>query len=78
MSLRSSSQQPPGIYVKCDRPQPQIEPVTQDLSPARDTARPCRRNFWQSDTARRLSILQYVTPSIYLQEPIGFDSEPAG
>ena len=39
MSLRSSSQQPPGIYVKCDRLQPLIEPVTWDLSPARGTAR---------------------------------------
>ena len=42
MSLRSSSQQPPVIYVKCDRLQPWIEPVTQDLSLARGTARPCR------------------------------------
>ena len=42
MSLRSSSQQPPVIHVKCNRLQPRIEPVTQDLSPARGTARPCR------------------------------------
>ena len=26
MSLRSSSQQPPGIYLKCDRLQPRINP----------------------------------------------------
>ena len=42
MSLRSSSQQPPVTYVKCDRLQPRIEPLTEDLSPARGTARPCR------------------------------------
>ena len=42
MSLRSSSQQPPDIYVTCDRLQPQIESVTKDLSPARGTARPGR------------------------------------
>ena len=41
MSLRSSNQQPPVIYVKFDRLQPRIEPVTYDLSPARGTARPC-------------------------------------
>ena len=28
MSLRFLSQQPPVIYVKCDRLQPRIEPVT--------------------------------------------------
>ena len=28
MSLRSSSQQPPGIHVKCDRLQPRIKLVT--------------------------------------------------
>ena len=38
MSLRSSSQQP-RPPVKCDRLQPRIEPVTEDLSPARGTAR---------------------------------------
>ena len=42
MSLRSSSQQPPLKYVKCDRLQPRIKPVTEDLSPARGTARPLR------------------------------------
>ena len=43
MSLRSSSQQPPVIYVKCDRLLPRIESITYDLSPARGTAKPCRR-----------------------------------
>ena len=38
VSLRFSSQQPPVIYVKCDRLQPRIEPVVYDLSPARGTA----------------------------------------
>ena len=38
MSLRSLSQQLPVKYVKCDRFQQRIEPVTQDLLSARDTA----------------------------------------
>ena len=45
MSLRSSNQQPPVKYVKCDRLQPRIEPVTEDLSPARGTARPCHQHI---------------------------------
>ena len=28
VSLRSSNQQPPNTYVKCDRLQPWIEPIT--------------------------------------------------
>ena len=39
MSLRSLSQQPPSIGVKCDRLQPRIEPVTWDLQPVRGTTR---------------------------------------
>ena len=38
VSLRSSNQPPPVKYVKCDRLQPRIEPVTLDLSPARGAA----------------------------------------
>ena len=44
VSLCSSSQQPfvIPVYVKCNRLQPRIEPVTYNLSPALGTARPCR------------------------------------
>ena len=31
VNLRASSQNPPGLYVKCDRLQPRIEPVTLNL-----------------------------------------------
>ena len=34
VSLRSSSRQPSGIYVKCDRLQPRIEPIPKDLQRA--------------------------------------------
>ena len=38
VSLRSLTQQPSRIYVKCDRLQPSIKPVTQNLLPARGNA----------------------------------------
>ena len=65
VSLRSSSQQPPVIYVKCDRLQPWIEPVTQDLSPARGTARPC---CWQRlrHDASKLKLWLILTSFLYI------------
>ena len=36
--MRSSSQQPPAIYVQCGTLQLQIEPVKYNLSPERSTA----------------------------------------
>ena len=69
MSLRSSIQQPPVTYVKCDRLQPRIEPVTKDLSPARGTARPYR--FTPPQDSLFLTIL-----SISIRNIIGEREQP--